>query len=59
MKKQISKKLALTKETVSNLNEKEMEEVKGGYITASCPEGCTTNFDCTKGCPSVNPWYCL
>ncbi len=60
MKKQFSKKLVLTKETISDLNNKEMSHVKGGYITASCPgDGCNTNEgNCTRGCPSVNPWYC-
>lgn len=54
MKKQLSKKLVFSKETVSNLNAGELSAVKGGYITYSCQTG----ICCTTGCPSVKIVYC-
>ena len=58
MKKSISKKLMITKETVSNLNYTEMNYVKGGYATASCPAwGCdSAEVNCTTGCMGTD--YC-
>lgn len=59
MKKQIVSKLSVNKVTVTHLNAPAMNEIKGGYITATCPDfGCPTKFRCTIGCPSVNPYYC-
>lgn len=61
MKKKLSRKLSLSKKTVINLDHGTMGKVRGGYITASCPEPdswCNTRVNCTAGCPSVVPWYC-
>ncbi|HLP46218.1 MAG TPA: class I lanthipeptide [Candidatus Deferrimicrobium sp.] len=61
MKKHVIKKLELSKETIANLGANELSKIKGGYITASCPQpesGCATNYRCSIGCPSVNPNYC-
>jgi hypothetical protein len=61
--KKFSKKLDLNKNTISNLNSLEQSKVKGGYISASCPDypfNCATNeHNCTTGCPSINPRYCF
>lgn len=63
MKKNLSKKLSLHKSTITNLERQTMRNIRGGYITASCPEpefGCNTGEAiCTTGCPSVNPRYCF
>lgn len=59
MKKQVGKKLSVAKATVSNLNGTELNNIRGGYPTVSCPaHGCLTDIDCTVGCPSINPRYC-
>ena len=58
MNKKISKKLSLTKETVVNLNNREMNNAKGGNLTATCPEFCETGDRCTIGCPSYVFVYC-
>lgn len=46
MKRSITKKLNLTKETISDLNAGDMNLVKGGYITASCNTECSCDTDC-------------
>ena len=55
MKKKIEKKLALTKNTVSNLNPEETKKIKGGvsflYETCYCEtahESCSIHINC---CP--------
>ncbi|HLP62714.1 MAG TPA: class I lanthipeptide [Candidatus Deferrimicrobium sp.] len=56
MKKHLSKKLILSKETVTNLNDVELNQIKAGAtVTRTCPEyGCTTNeLMCTTGCWSA------
>lgn len=58
MKKIVQKKLSVSKATVSNLSIPEQNQVRGGYITASCEPFCETDYNCTSGCPSVNPRYC-
>ncbi|MCP5107216.1 MAG: rSAM-modified peptide [bacterium] len=35
MKKSIEKKLSLSKETVSNLDDRDLKAVKGGYVTVT------------------------
>ena len=53
MKKRIGKKLSINKETVSNLNNREMSNVKGGYATATCPGWGVCDSEealCTTGC---------
>jgi len=54
--KKLSKKLVLTKETISDLNQKEMEHALGGVltrvITCTCPF--TENLTaCMTDCPGV------
>lgn len=52
--KHVREKLVIFRETVSNLNYLEQSQVKGGYISYSCPELCTTSADprCTDACPT-------
>jgi hypothetical protein len=51
-KKNFEKKLVLKKETVALLDNDQLNNVKGGYITATCPDfGCGT-YRCTIGCPT-------
>lgn len=51
MKKQISRKISLSKETLRNLSEREIEGVVGGTFTRLCCSGgassCCTD-DCTE-----------
>ncbi len=63
MKKKAIKKLTLSKQTVSNLENKEMGEVKGGWMTATCPfpEFCGIGSgtpNCTVGCITEGPYDC-
>lgn len=49
MKKQIHKKLSLSKETLRNLSERELAGVVGGACTATCCNSCppaTCRSDC-------------
>lgn len=54
MKKQLRKRLSLSKETLRNLSEREMSGVVGGITQTccnSCSDGCDTQLsDCR--CPS-------
>jgi hypothetical protein len=57
MKKQISKRLQLNKQTLRNLSERELDGVVGGAGTTRCcgtTSGCTyvtdTCFACTCSC---------
>lgn len=50
MKKSIIKKLNLTRETISDLNTDDMNQVKAGYITASCDTGCSLCTELPKLC---------
>ncbi len=43
-KKILNKKLTFTKETVTNLNEKKMTNIKGGYTGNTCQNECWTNY---------------
>ncbi len=61
MKKSFTKKLSLSKFTVSNLDSRSLTNVKGGIPeTISCPEfGCeTVEFNCTLTCLSAKPVTC-
>lgn len=61
MKKKSVQKLSLGKATITNLNSPEMNDVKGGWPTFSCPhpDFCDTDENkCTTGCPSVIIIYC-
>lgn len=49
MKKQFGKKLMLNKSTVTNLNGKDMNNLRGGLTAAG---GCNTEDECTR------PKYC-
>jgi len=49
MKKQITKKLSLSKETLRNLSEREMVGVVGGF-SRTCCNSCTDWSDCS--CPT-------
>lgn len=58
-KKNLKKKLVFKKETVTILNDHQQNNVRGGYISYSCPgpDFCGTepicNTDrCTTGCPT-------
>jgi hypothetical protein len=57
MKKNLNKKLSLRKSTVTNLERRTMKDIRGGYITASCPEppfNCVTDeHNCTTGCGTI------
>jgi len=45
----LNKKLQLNKETIANLNEKQMNEVKGGAaFTSGCTDSCTAGTICRK-----------
>ncbi|HRC87075.1 MAG TPA: class I lanthipeptide [Thermoanaerobaculia bacterium] len=48
MKKQITKKLTLSKETLRNLSERELEGVVGGATRTLCSGG--TSSCCTDTC---------
>jgi hypothetical protein len=53
MKKTLTKKLSINKETVANLSNLAMKTVKAGvYLTGTCPARCTTTIwqFCTYGC---------
>ncbi|HLP46098.1 MAG TPA: class I lanthipeptide [Candidatus Deferrimicrobium sp.] len=64
MKKAISKKLVLNKTTVTDLNSKEMTDIKGG-LTYTDPRACfsegtcsiyyTIDYTCIAGCPPCIP----
>ncbi len=61
MNRKITKKLQLSKVTISNLSSDEKVRIRGGYISFSCPGyGCETLPDpaCTDGCPSFVIQYC-
>ncbi len=61
MKKPLTKKLSINKETVANLGNLAMKTVKAGQSpTGTCPAYCTTTAwqFCTYGCPTVIPFYC-
>ncbi len=50
MKKKALGKLTLSRQTISNLQNNDMQQVKGGYITYTCPApfACDTNeIECT------------
>ena len=47
MKKQIQKKLRLSKETLRNLDPNQLADVEGG-LTATCCNSCTNT--CTQTC---------
>lgn len=47
MKRILAKKLTLTKTTVANLNEADLLQVKGGYVTARCGTAPNCTFGCT------------
>lgn len=50
--KNFNKKLELNKETVSNLNGGEMNELRGGIIATRWPMWCETNeAACSEYCP--------
>lgn len=50
-RKQITKKLTLSKNTVANLNNLEMNGALGGATANTChPEECRTLSDCVTGC---------
>ena len=61
-KKNLNQKLQLNKETIANLNNDQMNELKGG-LTQVCTQVqtcgwkseciCTTGLPCTVTCPSV------
>jgi len=51
------KKLGLKKQTVSNLNHKELNAVKGG-VTAYTRRSCLTNLGCTSPECCENTYYC-
>ena len=46
MKQKISKKLALNKTTITDLNSNEMKDIKGG-LTWTDPRACNTNYQCS------------
>ena len=46
MKKVVSKKLILSKETIADLDRSELNAVKGGQVTKYCD----TDINCTFGC---------
>jgi natural product precursor len=47
MKKKFKKKLILNKETISNLGQKQMNEIRGGTWVDVCTESCSwVNFCC-------------
>jgi len=64
MKQKFSKKLVLNKTTVTDLNSKEMTEIKGG-LTWTDPRACKTRtqcsiyqtiaYTCVVGCPNCDP----
>lgn len=61
MKKELKRKLSLSKTTIANLVNNEMQQVKGGYISFTCPDitpFCPTEEGCTTGCVTINPLYC-
>jgi len=51
MKKKLNERLSLSKETLRNLSEREMEGVVGG-LTRLCTA--TDGAGCTDTCPSCN-----
>lgn len=59
-KKNLSKKLILKKETVALLDDFQQNDVRGGYISYTCPgpQFCGTEYPecntnrCTTGCPT-------
>lgn len=59
--KNFNKKLVLNKETVFNLNNGEMNELRGGIIATRWPQWCETNeAACTEYCPkSVGGVGCM
>jgi natural product precursor len=57
MKTKSINKLALKKQTVSNLNQKELNAVKGG-VTIYTQRSCLTNFGCTNPECCENTYYC-
>jgi natural product precursor len=46
MKKKFEKKLTLNKKTISNLEHKEMEDIRGGSIIFVCSDSCSIIFVC-------------
>lgn len=60
MKKKVNKKIHLSKITISNLNSGDMNGLKGGVLSRSCPQvTCDTDeANCTDTCISVFPFYC-
>jgi natural product precursor len=45
--KKFDKKFVLNKKTIADLNSKEMKDVFGGEITASCGGSCISCVPCT------------
>lgn len=41
--KKLSRKLELNKKTIANLSNEDLNSVKGGRTTATCPNQCQTN----------------
>lgn len=69
MKQKISKKITLRKQTISDLSQTQMKNLRGGtaYTELTCdtdlfctmPECCLRTYECTKfgeTCPAVCPW---
>lgn len=46
MKKRFAKKLALNKKTVSNLNETDLNNIRGGSIVFICTRSCSIVIAC-------------
>jgi natural product precursor len=53
MKKTLIRKLTLTKETIADLGNQELDAVKGGQVSKYCGTGDLCTFGC--GGPAVTP----
>ena len=54
-KRNFSKKLNLNKQTVTSLENRLMEQVKGGDLQSGLPNECNTITRCQTVCPD-GPW---
>ncbi len=50
MKKKLTKKLTLSRKTISNLTDNEMNRVRGASLMVNCTNSCSLLVDC---CPTT------
>lgn len=54
MKKRFKKKLVLNKKTVTNLEHKDMDDVRGGSVVYICSQSCSIIYFCCDTIRAAN-----